>query len=55
MSSHRFSSPTGSQINDIEITARDGAAVNQGLMVDLARPKNAVIILDETRYRLVPR
>ena len=47
--------PDSSLIEDIKIVTHDKSPVAQGVKVDLSRPKNAVISVDETRFRLVPR
>ena len=50
-----FYSPDGSLIEGIKIATSDDTPVEQGVRIDLSRPKNAVILLDETRFQLVPR
>ena len=52
-----FFSPAGTLVENLEVLTSDGAPIdrNQGVAIDVSRPKNVEISLDETRFDLVPR
>ena len=52
-----FFSPAGTPVEDLEVLNSDGAPLdpNLGVAIDVSRPKNVEISLDETRFDLVPR
>ena len=52
-----FFSPAGTLVEDLDVLTSDGEPVdrNRGVAIDVTRPKNVEVSLDETRYDLVPR
>lgn len=50
-----FYSPSGTLIEAIEISTHDGSPIQDGVAVNLSRPRNTAVSLEEARFRLVTR
>lgn len=52
-----FFSPDGTLVENLKVLSSDGAPFdrNRGVAIDVSRPKNVEVLLDETRFDLVPR
>ena len=52
-----FFSPAGTLVENLEVLTSDGAPVdrNRGVAINVSRPKNVEVSLDETQFDLVPR
>ena len=52
-----FFSPAGTLVENLEVLTSDGAPVdrNRGVAIDVSRPKNVEVSLDESKFDLVPR
>ena len=49
-----FFSPDGTPIDNISVTWPDGSSSDQGLKIDISRPKNVLVSPDEQGTRLIP-
>ena len=52
-----FFSPAGTPVENLEVLTSDGAPFDRsrGVAIDVSRPKNVVVSLDETQFHVVPR